>query len=129
MLPELASLAMKNYASNAMASFAAVELRQRSPAFGSVIDLGQRMQGLFDATELCNCLSQSGRPLTYLKRSHRARANTRPSLSEPARRSMSSQCGFYLLQANILSRCRIEHPVICLLVNAPEACPADIGQT
>ncbi len=55
-------------------------------------------------------------------------ADTRPSLSEPARRSMSSQCGSIFLQAEVVRRNRVEQAVIGLCVKPPEARTTDIGR-
>ena len=43
MLAQLATLAMKYGPRNTVAPFTPVQLRQRSPAFGFVIDVGQRV--------------------------------------------------------------------------------------
>ena len=54
---------MEDGARDALATFAAVKLRQRSPAFRLVVDIGQRVQRLIDAPELGDGLFESGRAL------------------------------------------------------------------
>jgi len=51
---------------------ATVELSQRAPALGFVIDVGQRVQRLVDADELCDGLGQPSRALADLERAHDA---------------------------------------------------------
>ena len=47
---------MKDGTSDAVAALAAVELSQRGPALGFVVDIGQSMQRFIDATKLCDGL-------------------------------------------------------------------------
>lgn len=50
-LPQLASLAVEDGAGDAVPPLATVELSQRAPALGFVIDVDQRVQRLVDAAE------------------------------------------------------------------------------
>jgi len=63
---------MEDCTSNAVTAFAAVELSQRGSALGFVVNIGQRVQGFIDTTELCNGLRQPGRPVANLERTHDA---------------------------------------------------------
>jgi len=57
---------MEDCTSNAVTAFAAVELSQRGSALGFVVNIGQRVQGFIDTTELCNGLRQRvGRSPTW----------------------------------------------------------------
>ena len=71
-LPQLASLAVEDGAGDAVPPLATVELSQRAPALGFVIDVGQRVQRLVDAAELGDGLGQPGRALADLERAHDA---------------------------------------------------------
>ncbi len=50
-LPEFATLAMKNRTCNAMAAFAAVELRQDAPSIVLIIYVGQHVKGFRDTSQ------------------------------------------------------------------------------
>ena len=65
-LAKLATFAMEHGTSQAVPAFAAIQLGQSSPAFGLIIDVGQRVQGFLDPPELGQCLGQAGRTITCL---------------------------------------------------------------
>lgn len=61
---------MEDGAGDAVSPIATVELSQRATALGFVIDVGQRVQRLVDATELGDGPGQPGRALADLLRAH-----------------------------------------------------------
>ncbi len=55
-----------------MAPFAAIELHERAAVHGLVIDVGQGMESLLDATKLRDALSQARGAFPDLQRTHDA---------------------------------------------------------
>jgi len=88
---------VENNAGDLVTALAAVELVEDTAAVGFVVDVGQQVERLDDAAELFQ------RPRSRVGRSFvcSVRINpptcTRPSLSEPAKRSRSSQCSATIL--------------------------------
>ena len=128
MLPQLATLTVKDRAGDAVSALALVELGQRAPALGFVIDLCQRVQGLVDAAELCEGLGQSGRALAHLERAHDALCRHPAKLERAGQAQHVVPMWLDFLQVDIVSGYRIEHAVVGLRVDPPKARTADIGQ-
>jgi hypothetical protein len=57
---------MKDIACRAVSAFAEVELLERASPARLVIDESQRMDGLVDAANLCDCLRQTSWPFVGL---------------------------------------------------------------
>ena len=91
-LAQFAAFAVEHGPREAVAPFAAVQLQQGGAAAALVVEIGEGMQGLVDSAEFGQCLRRRvGRSPIWSVRMMPF-AGTRPSLSEPAKRSRSSQC-------------------------------------
>jgi hypothetical protein len=127
-LPQFAPFTAENDARDAVATFSAVELRQRAPAHVFVIDVAKRMQGFVNAPEFSDGLRQSSRVVTHLQGTHDAGSRYSALQERAAESEHVIPVRSDTLQLQLVLGNGIELAVVGARIDAPEARAADVCQ-
>ena len=128
MLPQLSPFAVEYRAGDAVAPLAPVKLRQRATTLGFVIDIGKCVQSFVDPAKFGDGLGQSGRTFADLKRAHYPGSGHASEFERAGQAQHVVPMRLDLFQADLVSRYRIEQPIVGVGIDSPEARAANIGQ-
>ena len=129
LLAQFTALAVKHGPRHIVTAFSTVGLNQRVTALGLVIDVGQRMQRLVNASEFGDRLRQAGSFVADLQGAHDAGGRHAAKFERTGQAQHVTPVRRNALQAELIGRDAVEKAVIGLGIDPPKTCSADIGQT